>query len=339
MRWLTIIILSAIILPLNAQTDSLTLEEQLAALELELDSLSIFNLIDSLFNEPEKSEVNVRFGYSSSRLSAGRDFNLNQQGYAPGISYYHTSGFYGDWTTFFDNQSKGAINLSILHGGYMTAKGKWILNPYIEKTFNHQPSSYQLNQSLGMSTTFTTKPLDFNLDYAFLWGKEEVGHRIVQSISKTFTAKKLSILGKVNFYPSVSLMAGTTTVLNYLYSDDQVDNYLMEVQSLTDSEIRALRRSGQISTEQAVQLIITRNLLETGTAEDVELLKDWLNILEEDAAFALLNANISLPISFYIQKTSVMMSYSYSFPFQLPGEDIGVNPSGFFSLSLSRTLR
>ena len=134
-------------------------------------------------------------------------------------------------------------------------------------------------------------------------------------------------------------MAGTTSIFSYLYSDKEVDNYLREVQSLTDSEIRALRISGQITTEQARTLIITRRLLSSDDPDAIQLLSDWLNVLEEDAAFAILNISLSLPVSFYIKKTSVMMSYTYSIPQRLPGEDLGVNPSGFFSISLSRRIR
>ncbi len=320
----------------DAQTEELSLEEQLAQLELDLDSLTIFNLIDSILTTPAKSEFGVRLGYSSSRLSAGRDFNLNQQGYMPAFSYYHKSGAYADWTTYFDNQSESAINLSILHLGYMyLPNSKWMINPYVERTFNHQATTNELNQSIGAGVTRDFKIVELSLDYAFLWGKS-TGHRLLPGLTKSFSLKNVPLVKELRLYPNISLMAGTTTIFNYLYSDDQIENYLREIQYLSDDEIRALRVSGQITTEQARNLVLTRRLLNSDDPDAIDLVKDWLNILEEDAAFALLSINFSLPVSFDIQRTFVMMSYSYSIPQRLPGEDLGLDPSGFFSLTVSR---
>ncbi|MFZ9046953.1 MAG: hypothetical protein ACO2ZZ_13925, partial [Cyclobacteriaceae bacterium] len=148
--------------------------------------------------------------------------------------------------------------------------------------------------------------------------------------------KNVPLLNKVRMHPNLSLMAGTTTIFNYLYTDSQIENYLREIQYLSDDEIRALRVSGQITTEEARQLVLTRRLLNSDNPDAVQLLKDWLNILDENSGFALLSINISLPISFDIGKTSIMTSYSYSIPQKLPGEDLGIDPSGFFSLSISR---
>lgn len=336
MRWIISIVCISLFISTKAQTEKLSIEEQLAAIELELDSISIFNLIDSILNTPAKSEIGIRFGYSSSRLTAGRDFNLNQEGYAPGISYYHKSGFYGDWTTYLDNQSDGALNLSILHVGYFWLPNKkLVVNPYAEKTFNHQNTTNQLTQSLGTNATFDFKIAEINIDYAFLWGRS-TGQRILPSLTKSFTLNNVPLLKKVKFYPNVSLMAGTTTVLSYLYSEQEIDNYILEVQSMTDLEIIALRRSGEISTEEARELILVRRLLNEGNPDAIAELKDWLNVIEENQTFDLLSYTISLPVSFYIQKFSVMLNYSYSFPQKLPGEILGVDPSGFFSFSVSR---
>ena len=65
-------------------------------------------------------------------------------------------------------------------------------------------------------------------------------------------------------------------------------------------------------------------------------LRSLLNELVPSKAFQLLNISISLPVSFYIGKYGVMMSYSYSFPQRVSGEDLDLDPTGFFSLTLSR---
>lgn len=336
MRWLTSILLSLSIISLLAQTEELSLEEQLAQLESELDSIALFGLFDEYLNQSPDSEFGLRFSYSGSRLSAGRDFNQNQRGYSPGISYYHSSGLYLDWTTFFDNQSDGAINLSIFHAGYMwMPTTKWIVNPYFEKTFNHQNSTNELTWSMGTGVTRDFKVAELGVDYAFLWGSS-VGHRLIPSMTKSFKVKRVPLLGNVSFYPSISLVAGTTTIFSYLYSDDQVEDYLTQIQSLTEQDVLALRRNGTITAEQTQDLILAIRLLESGNPDAANIIEDFINELQEENSFELLSTNLSLPVSFKIKKTSIMAGYTYSIPYRLPGEDQSVDPTGFFSFSISR---
>lgn len=338
MRWIVLCLALAVPSLLKAQEDTLSYAQQLEQLEMELDSLSIFSLFDSVLSIQRKSEMAVRFGYTSSRLSAGRDFNLNQKGYSPGISYYHKSGAYLDFTSFFDNNSTPALTQSILHGGYIwLPSSRWVVNPYIEKTFNHQDFGNTLNQSIGTGLTYDFKVAEIGLDYALLWGKD-IGHRFIPNLSKTIRLKNVPVVKTLNFYPGISLMAGTTTIFNYAYSEDQVDNYLLDVRTLTDEEIIYLRRTGQISTQQAIQLRLTRRLLNSDDPEVIQAVKDLINTLEEDSSFELLSVNFTLPVSFSIKQTSFIFSYSYSIPQKLPGEDFGVDPTGFFSFSISRRI-
>jgi hypothetical protein len=321
-----------------AQQDSLSIEQQLLQLELELDSASLFDFLDSLLAIPvTKSEVGIRMGYSSSRLSAGRDFNQQQKGLTPGVSYYHKSGLYADLSTFFDGQYSPAAYQSILHGGFMWLPNrKWVVNPYLERTFNHQYSS-DLFYSLGTSISYDFKLFETSIDYAFLWGND-TGHRIIPSLSKKIRFNNVPLVKTLTLYPSISLMSGTTTIFNYQYSSSQIDDYLLEIQSLSDDEIRFLRISGRITTEQAIQLRVTRRLLLEGDNTDKAFLKDLLNTLEEDKAFALLSYTISLPASFTFGRTNVMISYSYSFPQRVPGEDLDLDPTGYINLTLRQRI-
>jgi len=324
----------------TAQESELSFEEQLAQLDLEMDSLSIFSFLDSLLNTTElKSEIGIRIGYTSSRLTAGRDFNTQQKGFSPGISYFHKSGAYVDFTSFFDNQSDPALSQSILHAGYLwIPHRKWTINPYVEKTFNNQDFEYDLTQSLGSNVSYDFKLAEASLDYSFLWGKK-TGHRFIGSLNKKIVLKNVPLVNKLTFYPTISTIAGTADIFTYLYSADQVNDYLLELQYLTDDEIRALRVSGEITTQEAINLRIARRLLVDGKEEDREFLIGLLNTLEQDNTFSLLSYSFSLPVSFNIDpKTSVMLSYSYSVPLKLPGEDLGVDPTGFFSFSLSRRI-
>ncbi len=343
MKWLAYVVLSCIVFTCSAQNSESSFEDQLAQLELEMDSLSIFNFLDSIImSTPLKSEIGIRIGYTSSRLAAGRDFNTEQRGFSPGISYYHKSGAYADFTSFFDNQSDEALTQSQLHMGYLwLPSNKWTINPYAEKTFNHQDLEFDLTQSLGTSLGYDFKITEATLDYSFLWGRKS-GHRLIASLNKSITIKKVPLIETLTLYPSFSTNIGTTNIFSYLYSSLQLS--LLEIQDLTNDEIRSFRIKGKITTKEAFQLRIARNLLNEGTDMDREFVIDLINntslrTVEEGDTFALLNYSFSLPISFKVgPKTSMLLSYSYSIPIKLPGEDLGVDPTGFFSFSLSQRI-
>lgn len=342
-KWISYILLIGTGLVGRAQDSELSFEEQLAQLDLEMDSLSIFSFLDSLLNATElKSEIGIRLGYTSSRLTAGRDFNTQQKGFSPGISYFHKSGAYVDFTSFFDNQSDPALNQSTLHAGYLwIPHQKWTINPYIEKTFNNQDFEYDLTQSLGSNVSYDFKLVEVSLDYSFLWGKK-TGQRFIGSLNKKIVLTNVPLVDKLTFYPTISTIAGTADIFSYLYSSLQLN--LLEIQHLTDDEIRTLRVNGKITTEEAIQLRVARRLLNEGTdldrASAISLINGSnLSSLQTNNTFALLSYSFSLPISFNISpKTSVMLSYSYSVPLKLPGEDLGVDPTGFFSFSMSRRI-
>ncbi|MCP4456665.1 MAG: hypothetical protein GY816_01355 [Cytophagales bacterium] len=285
-----------------------------------------------------KSEIGLRIGFSSS-LKASRDFNTEQKGLSSGISYYHKSGVYADFTSFFDNQSSPASNQSILRLSYLwIPHKKWTINPYAEKTFNNLDIEYDLTQSIGTNVNYDFKVAQVGMDYSLLWGTK-TGHRFIGSLNKRIELKNVPLVNKLTLYPTFSAITGTTDIFPYQYSSTQVDNYLLRLQYLTDDEIRALRVSGKITTEQAIRLRITRNLLNAGGGGDRYFFVGVLNTLEEDNIFSLLSYSFSLPLSFNVgSKTSVLLGYSYSIPIKLPDEDLGVDPTGFFSFSLSRII-
>ncbi len=338
MRWIVLGLL-IISFRVHSQSDSLSIEQQLADLELEMDSIALFSFLDSVLLLPSPtSEISVRLGYMSSRLTAGRDFNLEQKGYTTGLAYYHKSGFYTDVSTFFDTNYRPAAYQTILHAGYFWMPSlKWTINPYVERSFFHNSFSTDLSNSMGTSITRNTKAVDIGVDYAFLWGKD-TGHRLIPSLSRRIRIKGVPLVKTITLYPSVSMIAGTTSIFTYQYSTEEIDAYLLRVQQLTDDEIRFLVVNGRITTAEAIQLRNTRRLLNEGSEADIASLKELLNTLEESDTFALLNYTFSLPLTFSINKTNILISYSYAFPQQLPGEDLGVNPSGFFNVSISQRL-
>ena len=92
------------------RSDSLALKADSVALKgldnffTHQDSLEIFDLIDSLLKmEPikETSQMAVRLGYNSNISADNRTFNISQFGLAPGVSYYHKTGIYADYTAYW----------------------------------------------------------------------------------------------------------------------------------------------------------------------------------------------------------------------------------------------
>ena len=174
--------------PLRAQqSDSTLLEsdfEELLSLE---DSLSIFNLIDSLIQleASNSSQLAVRLSYTSNAASANRSLGISQFGLSPGISYYHKSGAYLDVSGYWSTEYDPKYYLTVLSGGYIGAITHWwsFLGEYSRYLYSNLGDSVVISykNSIGVSNFFDVKPLTFRLDYTLLFG-EKTGHRILPGV-------------------------------------------------------------------------------------------------------------------------------------------------------------
>ena len=190
-----LILLLLLSLPSIAQEDSIDYAAELAKLELELDSIGIFSLFDSVlaldFKPP--SEMNARFGYNSSVINAGRDFGIDQHGLTPGLSFYHRSGFFADATGFWNSEADPKYNLTMVSAGYLgNFSPKWSYSAgyerwiYNKNTTDSISVSYSFENSLSASASYdVTKWLTTGVDYSYLFG-EETAHRIIGSVSGRF---------------------------------------------------------------------------------------------------------------------------------------------------------
>ncbi|MEQ8425859.1 MAG: hypothetical protein RIA63_14170, partial [Cyclobacteriaceae bacterium] len=124
----TVILLAGILtffaIPSKSQSDSLLTNIELSELDSILsleDSLSIFNLIDSLIQleTSSKSQIAVRVGYNSNAASSGRTLGISQFGLSPGVSYYHKSGAYLDASGYWSTEYDPSYYLTILSAGYI----------------------------------------------------------------------------------------------------------------------------------------------------------------------------------------------------------------------------
>jgi hypothetical protein len=90
------------------------------------DSLTVFNLIDSLLSiKDQGAQLALRVEYNSNVLSAGRTLGIENFGLAPGISYYHPSGLYADVSGFWSKDFKPSYYLTTVSAGYMRDFTKW----------------------------------------------------------------------------------------------------------------------------------------------------------------------------------------------------------------------
>lgn len=268
------------------------------------DSLDIFELIDSLLKlEPLKlkSMMAVRLGYNSNILADNRNFDISQFGLAPGVSYYHKTGLYADYTAYWSQEYNPNFYLSVASGGYLHSfSKKYSLLAEYSHYFYNQPSdstvSIPYSNNIGLSNYLELKPLVLRLDYYLYFG-DKVGHRIMPSIGLNFVKRKWLGFDRVSFYPNVSILLGTE----------------------------------QITTLEFYPNLLLRYLYNRNHTPKLPLTYE-----KNTTAFGVMNYGVTLPVSFSVKNWSLLLSYNYNVPKALPGEDLSLQNSGFLSFSITR---
>lgn len=341
--------------------DTLSYAEQLRIIEEEMDSLSIFNLIDSLFNmeRESSSELNVRLSYTTNVTSAGRDYNISQSGISPGVSYYHKSGLYGDLAGYWNSGVEPNYNPTIFSLGYLgnfknkkwsyTLDGeKWFYNP-------NDSSDNPLTYSLGGSMSYDFKLGFASIDYSFLFGNE-TAHRIITNLTGTISLGKWWIFKSINLYPSISMMAGNSDITQLRITNQEVNervyNRIQRLTSfadLTDDQRKFMTflilrayNNGTITEEVRNQLIFDLRRSNDLSLEDQanlqQIAEEGIEVTElvDDNAFGILNYAFTIPLSLSTNRLNILLSYTYSIPVQLPGEEfVEIDPIGYFGVSIS----
>lgn len=300
-RWVGILLLLVAISCVRAQTPD-TLISRSDTLLTYADSLSIFNLIDSLLqldSNSFRSQFAARLGYNSNVLSAGQTLGIQNFGLSPGFSYYHKSGFFADVMAYWSANFDPKLYLMTLTGGYLhvfTQKFS-LIAAYNRYIYLHTSAADYIPyaNSVSVSPDLEIKPLAFRLDYSFYFGDENV-HRIMPGISLRLTRKNFLRLTRVSLYPTINMMWGN-------------EHYTELVLPSTDAEI-----------QDAIQK------LEQGLP--------WYNLIDHNE-FGVLNYSFSLPLSLTLKNLNLYISYSYSIPRSLPGEPFTLDNSSFVSASFS----
>ena len=305
--WLGLVLVSVCTIPVRSQqTDSLLLNDPYI---VELDSLiasgdtGFLSLIDSLINVPIpklKSQLVMRLGYNSNVVAASRTLGFNQFGVAPGISYYHKSGLYADYTGYWSKQYNPQYYLTVLSGGYMNSPTKWWsimaeYNRYIYAGLG-EDEYVPYKNSAGLSNFFDIKWVTLRLDYQLFFG-DKTAHRINPSIMLNLEKKKLGRIDRIAFYPTASV----------LYGSEQITELIPYARTYLGIIYR-VRRNLPLYYEQ------------------------------ETTRFGVLNYSFSAPVSMSVNNWTFLVSYTYNIPQALPGEPIRLESSGYLSACISKRI-
>jgi hypothetical protein len=309
----TFFVLATVCLPsLAQQTDSLTLIKKdsvaLAGLNnffTHEDSLEIFVLIDSLLSmevPKNKSMMGVRLGYNSNILADNRTFNIDQFGLAPGVSYYHKSGVYADYSAYWSKEYDPHFYLSVGSVGYLNSFGKHynLLAEYSHYFYN-QPSDSTVYvpyvNNIGVTNYFDFKPLVLRLDYYFYFG-DRTAHRIMPSVGLNLVKKKWLGLDRVSIYPSFNVLFGTDDATKYELYPNLVARIIYNRQNPTNR---------------------------------LPLIKK-----ENYTVFGVMNYAFTIPVTITKGNWSFLLGYTYNIPKSLQDEDTSLENSGYVSFSITR---
>jgi len=295
----SLVILLASCCPLKAQdADSLFLKTDHSILSYD-DSLSIFQLIDSLLNAEDislGSTLATRLSYNSNVLSAGRTLGIEQFGLSPGIAYYHKSGFYADVSAFWSKDFEPAYYLTILAAGYIHSfSNKFsVFAGYDRYFYNSEVDDAYIpfKNALTVSPYLDLKRFTFRSDYAYYFG-EQTAHRLMPSISVNFEKKGFLKIDKILFAPAAYLLFGNETLTE------------IEIQ-LPETRFERLRNYYKYGTPYRVVAI-------------------------EKVVFGLMNYAFSFPLTVSYKNWSFNFSYTYTIPRALDGEPLLISESSFLA--------
>lgn len=329
------------------QVDSLEMLDELAELEAELDALfadevdsaSIMGLISQMMKTDTRySELQVRLGYSSRVTSAGRDFGLDQQGVIPSVSFYHKSGLYGDLSGYWSSDLDPQYNITIATLGYLGSLSKKLnyTVSYDRSFFTRFDSLNTLTNSISTGLTYNEKYWYTGVDYSYSFGTE-TAHRLNWNLTGNFQFKGFGPIKRIASYPSVGLLFGNETIATQ-YTD------------VREIEIESTREFNVTLAERIIQRLEGRTNL---TAEEQRRLENAQEVVANDGSltrtittdeeytatdyskvFSLLNYSFSLPIAFYTQNFTFLVSYNYNIPRNVSNV-YDYEPNGYFGASVS----
>lgn len=298
--WLLATIISASSATLFAQDADSVFTDTSSILTLE-DSLSIFNLIDSLLEMPAPigSQLAIRMGYNSNVLSAGRTLGIENFGLAPGLSFYHMSGLFADVTSFWSKDFDPSYYLTITSLGYMRDFSKHfsILAGYDHYFYNMSGDSYIPYQNTLYATPMVEfRPVSLSVNYSFYFGDQHV-HRIMPSLGGTIEKKNWLGLSRIALLPTVSV----------LWGNEQITTF---------------------------ELVRPKTWLEG--RENFKQYGSWFTIVQTTKNVSgIMNYTFSVPLNITYKNWSLIFTYAYNIPKALTDEPLTISESSYLSGSLT----
>lgn len=266
------------------------------------DSLSIFELVDSLLmqleQEEEASQLAIRLSYNSNVLSAGRTLGIENFGLSPGLSYFNRSGLYADLTSFWSKDFDPSYYLTVASIGYMKdfSKNLSIMAGYDRYFYNVSSEVYiPYRNTISITPIFDFKPFSLTANYSFYFG-DQSAHRIMPGLSVTAQRKKVWKFDRIAISPSFYLLCGNEIVTTIEY----------------DLPLTRLER--------------LRNLRDYRTP--------YRTIINQKEVWGIMNYAISVPLSISFNKWSFSFNYIYNIPKALPGEPEALSESTYLTGSL-----
>ena len=305
------------------------LEKQLAD-----DSLSIFDLIDSLINTDYRfSQLTIRTGYTSDITYAGRNFGVSQYGFNAGLAYYHKTGLFADVSGYWNSDLNPSYNPTITTIGYMgNLTGNWLFTLSYEYYFYNTPEDdltwYPLTNSLNATSYYELWNFTLSADYSFLFG-EQTAHRARLGLFYTFAKNNWGIIDRFVVMPTVTMLMGNADIYQVtpVYPEMNLETRL-EIRQIMFREygemfIRYLWRNARDKYLKLEKLTFTQYQDE---------LTDY--IVTSDNVFGIMNYSFSIPIYFYINNFTFALSYHYNIPVALPGENLDLEPNSYVGVTL-----
>jgi hypothetical protein len=265
------------------------------------DSLSIFNLIDSLLNLDNSlsSQLGIRLAYNSNVLSAGRTLGIENFGLSTGLSYYHSKGFFADVTGYYSKDFDPSYYLTVASIGYLHdfSKRFSLMAGYDRYFYSVATDDVYIPYKNALSVTpiLELKPLSLSASYSYYFGDQAV-HRIMPGVSVDIEKRKVIGLNRIAVTPSFYLLMGNEIV----------------------SRIEFERPNSLLEAAQNYQMYGTR----------------FRPVQINTNVFGIMNYMISIPFVASVKKWSFSFTYNYSMPKALEGELIDESESTFLSASI-----
>lgn len=270
------------------------MEAELAALEAELDSVSILSFLDSLLVEiAPKSAMLLSAGYANQVLINGQDLGIDQFGLNTNVNYFHKSGFFGSYSGFYNSETSPSYYLNVAGLGYIgTFSPSLSYNVGYERSFFGDDTASGLTNSINTSISWFKKNFSATLSYAYLFSDESAS-QLVPSLSYSIRLGKTGFLKSVDITPTFSVFWANSNILTANF-DEQF-----------------LKQAWLLDQFDRIDEALLSQSNETAAFVRLSILNRALGV-EKNKRFANLNQSISIPVNIqFSDRWSLTINYTY----------------------------